>query len=69
MSTKRSQSGSRPRHKFTAEFKAEAVAMVEASGGQIAKVAGWSLAEHMRTSLVADALTTAVATRGGGSTS
>ena len=39
MSTKRSQSGSRPRRKFTAEFKAEAVAMVEASGGQIAKVA------------------------------
>ena len=26
---------------------------------------GWSLAEHMRTSLVADALETAVATRGG----
>ncbi len=26
---------------------------------------GWSLTEHMRTSLVADALTTAVATRGG----
>jgi transposase len=29
----------RPRRKFTPEFKAEAVAMVEASGGQIAKVA------------------------------
>lgn len=31
--------GSRARRKFTPEFKAEAVAMVEASGGQIAKVA------------------------------
>ncbi len=30
------------------------------------RVIGWSLAEHMRTSLVADALETAVATRGGG---
>ncbi|MGH8993473.1 MAG: transposase [Acidimicrobiia bacterium] len=30
---------SRARRKFTPEFKAEAVAMVEASGGQIAKVA------------------------------
>lgn len=29
----------RPRRKFTEEFKAEAVAMVEASGGEIAKVA------------------------------
>ena len=29
----------RPRRKLTPEFKAEAVAMVEASGGQIAKVA------------------------------
>lgn len=29
----------RPRRQFTDEFKAEAVAMVEASGGQIAKVA------------------------------
>lgn len=29
------------------------------------RVIGWSLAEHMRTSLVADALATAVATRGG----
>jgi transposase-like protein len=29
----------RPRRKFTAEFKADAVAMVEESGGQIAKVA------------------------------
>jgi transposase InsO family protein len=29
------------------------------------RVIGWSLTEHMRTSLVADALTTAVATRGG----
>lgn len=35
-----SSSGSgRPRRRFTEEFKAEAVAMVEASGGQIAKVA------------------------------
>ena len=34
-----STSSRRPRRKFTAEFKAEAVAMVEASGGQIAKVA------------------------------
>ena len=34
-----STSNRRPRRKFTAEFKAEAVAMVEASGGQIAKVA------------------------------
>src|SRR3954464_14885779 len=32
-------SSSRPRRKFTSEFKAEAVAMVEASGGQIGKVA------------------------------
>lgn len=32
-------SGSRGRRKFTAEFKADAVAMVEASGGQINKVA------------------------------
>jgi transposase len=32
-------SSSGPRRKFTPEFKAEAVAMVEASGGQIAKVA------------------------------
>jgi transposase-like protein len=30
---------SRGRRKFTAEFKAEAVAMVDASGGQINKVA------------------------------
>ena len=29
------------------------------------RVIGWSLTDHMRTSLVADALTTAVATRGG----
>ena len=29
------------------------------------RVIGWSLAEHLRTSLVADALATAVATRGG----
>ena len=29
----------RPRRKFTDEFKADAVAMVEESGGQIAKVA------------------------------
>jgi transposase InsO family protein len=29
------------------------------------RVIGWSLAEHMRTTLVADALETAVATRGG----
>ncbi len=29
----------RPRRKFTEEFKADAVAMVEESGGQIAKVA------------------------------
>ena len=34
-----STSNRRPRRKFTAEFKAEAVAMVDASGGQIAKVA------------------------------
>jgi transposase len=34
-----STSSRRPRRKFTPEFKAEAVAMVEASGGQIAKVA------------------------------
>jgi transposase len=32
-------SSRRPRRKFTKEFKAEAVAMVEESGGQIAKVA------------------------------
>ena len=32
-------SSRRPRRKFTDEFKAEAVAMVEASGGEIAKVA------------------------------
>jgi transposase len=32
-------SSSKVRRKFTAEFKAEAVAMVEASGGNIAKVA------------------------------
>jgi transposase len=32
-------SSRRPRRKFTKEFKAEAIAMVEASGGQIAKVA------------------------------
>ncbi|MEA3216771.1 MAG: transposase [Acidimicrobiia bacterium] len=32
-------SSSRPRRRFTPEFKAEAVAMVESSGGQIAKVA------------------------------
>lgn len=31
--------GSRARRKFTPEFKAEAVAMVEASGGNSAKVA------------------------------
>jgi transposase InsO family protein len=29
------------------------------------RVIGWSLAEHMRTSLISDALTSAVATRGG----
>ena len=34
-----SDTSSRPRRKFTREFKAEAVAMVEASSGQIAKVA------------------------------
>jgi transposase len=37
-----SMSGSsdrRPRRRFTAEFKAEAVRLVEESGGQIAKVA------------------------------
>lgn len=34
-----SASSRRPRRQFTDEFKAEAVAMVEASGGQIAKVA------------------------------
>jgi transposase len=34
-----SSSSRRPRRKFTPEFKAEAVAMVEASGGQIAQVA------------------------------
>jgi len=34
-----STSSRRPRRKFTPEFKADAVAMVEASGGQIAKVA------------------------------
>ncbi len=34
-----STSSRRPRRKFTPEFKAEAVAMVDASGGQIAKVA------------------------------
>ncbi len=42
MSTKKSYSssgGGRPRRSFSAEFKADAVAMVEASGGQIAKVA------------------------------
>ncbi len=32
-------SSNRPRRRFTPEFKAEAFAMVEASGGQIAKVA------------------------------
>jgi transposase len=32
-------SSNKVRRKFTAEFKAEAVAMVEASGGNIAKVA------------------------------
>ena len=32
-------SSRRPRRKFTDEFKAEAVAMVRESGGQIAKVA------------------------------
>lgn len=42
MSTKKSyppSGSSRPRRKFSAEFKADAVAMVESSGGQIAKVA------------------------------
>jgi len=34
-----STSSSRPRRKFTDEFKADAVAMVEESGGQISKVA------------------------------
>jgi transposase-like protein len=34
-----STSSRRPRRKLTPEFKAEAVAMVEASGGQIATVA------------------------------
>jgi transposase len=38
MSTNK-RTSSRPRRMFTPEFKAEAVAMVEASGGQIAKVA------------------------------
>lgn len=32
-------SSQRPRRKFTEKFRAEAVAMVEASGGEIAKVA------------------------------
>ena len=35
----KSSSGRRPRRTFTPEFKAEAVAMVRESGGQIAKVA------------------------------
>lgn len=39
MSTKKYPPSGRVRRKFSAEFKAEAVAMVEASGGQIAKVA------------------------------
>jgi len=34
-----STNSGRPRRKFTAEFKADAVRMVEESGGQIAKVA------------------------------
>lgn len=34
-----SKASGRSRRKFTPEFKAEVVAMVEASGGQIAKVA------------------------------
>jgi len=34
-----SKGSGRSRRKFTPEFKAEVVAMVEASGGQIAKVA------------------------------
>lgn len=34
-----STSSGRPRRKFTVEFKADAVRMVEESGGQIAKVA------------------------------
>lgn len=34
-----STSSSRPRRKFTDEFKADAVALVEESGGQISKVA------------------------------
>ena len=34
-----STSERRPRRRFTKEFKAEAVAMVNESGGQIAKVA------------------------------
>jgi transposase len=38
MSSNQSASG-RPRRKFTPEFKAEVVAMVEASGGKIAQVA------------------------------
>jgi transposase len=33
-------SSRRPRRKFTDEFKAEAVALVEEAGGNIAKVAG-----------------------------
>jgi transposase len=34
-----STSSRRPRRKFSAEFKSDAVAMVEAAGGRIAKVA------------------------------
>jgi transposase len=34
-----SSGGARPRRKFTPEFKAEAVAMVDAAGGNVAQVA------------------------------
>lgn len=39
-------STTRPRRKFTPEFKAEAVAMVEAAGGSIAQVAGFAVARR-----------------------
>ena len=52
----------RPRRRFTAEFKADAVRLVDESGGQIAKVA-----KELGLRLVAGQLGSCGPGRGGGS--
>lgn len=73
-------------YRYSAEFRADAVALAHSSDRPLAQVArdlgvnhelarvldqysrrlaGWSIADHMRTDLVTDALKAAAATRGG----